>query len=111
MTQQPVALSDSAIARLSQLMARNGNPNVKFRVRVEGGGCSGFQYRFGFDESVADDDLIVERDGVTMVVDSLSLPLLDGAVVDYVSTLGAAAFAIRNPNAQSACGCGNSFAL
>lgn len=111
MTEPPVALSDTAIARLIQLIARNGNPNVKFRVSVEGGGCSGFQYRFGFDENVGDDDLVVERDGVTMLVDSLSLPLLDGAVVDYVTTLGAAAFAIRNPNAQSGCGCGNSFAL
>jgi len=111
MTQQPVALSETAIARLTQLIARNGNPNVKFRVRVEGGGCSGFQYRFGFDESVADDDLIVERDGVTMLVDPVSLPLLEGAVVDYVTSLGASAFAIRNPNAQSSCGCGNSFAL
>ncbi len=111
MTQPPVALSDTAIARLTHLISRQGNPDVKFRVRVEGGGCSGFQYRFGFDEMVAEDDLVVQREGVTMVVDPISLPLLEGSVVDYVTTLGASAFAIRNPNAQSGCGCGNSFAL
>jgi iron-sulfur cluster insertion protein len=104
-------LSESAAKRVAMLKTRQGNPNLLLRLSVDGGGCSGFQYKFGFDETVRDDDITVERDGVTMVVDSVSLPFLEGAVVDYVETLGAAAFQVKNPQATASCGCGSSFAV
>jgi iron-sulfur cluster assembly accessory protein len=81
------------------------------RLSVDGGGCSGFSYRFGFDERIAEDDTIVERDGVTLLVDAVSLPFLEGALVDYVEDLAGASFKIKNPNAASACGCGTSFSI
>ena len=111
MSQPTVVLSEAAARRVAALIARQGNPNLKLRLSVEGGGCSGFQYKFGLDETVQPDDTVVERDGVTMLVDAVSLPLLDGAEVDYVETLGSAAFQVKNPNARSSCGCGTSFSL
>lgn len=105
------SLSASAAARVRRLIERQGNPALKLRLSVDGGGCSGFQYRFSFDEAATENDMIVERDGVQMLVDAVSLPLLGGAEVDFAETLGAAAFQVRNPNAISSCGCGNSFAL
>jgi iron-sulfur cluster insertion protein len=110
MTTAPT-LSESAAKRVATLKTRQGNPNLLLRLSVDGGGCSGFQYKFAFDEAVLDDDIRVERDGVTMVVDSVSLPFLEGAVVDYVETLGAAAFQVKNPQATASCGCGSSFAI
>jgi iron-sulfur cluster insertion protein len=107
----PVDLSAAAAKRVDVLRQRQGNPNLKLRLSVDGGGCSGFSYRFGFDETVADDDLTVERDGVTLLVDAVSLPLLDGAVVDYVEDLAGASFQVKNPNAASSCGCGTSFSI
>jgi iron-sulfur cluster insertion protein len=107
----PVDLSAAAAKRVAVLRQRQGNPNLKLRLSVDGGGCSGFSYRFGFDETVADDDLTVERDGVTLLVDAVSLPLLDGAVVDYVEDLAGASFQVKNPNAASSCGCGTSFSI
>lgn len=111
MSQPNVALSEAAAKRVATLIERQGNPRLKLRLSVDGGGCSGFQYKFGFDETVQPDDTVVERDGVTMVVDSVSLPLLEGAEVDFVETLGAASFQVKNPNAQSSCGCGTSFSI
>jgi iron-sulfur cluster insertion protein len=105
------SLSESAAKRVAALKTRQGNPALMLRLSVDGGGCSGFQYKFGFDEAVNDDDLIVEQHGVKMVVDSTSLPFLEGAVVDYVETLGAAAFQVKNPQATASCGCGSSFAV
>jgi iron-sulfur cluster insertion protein len=105
------SLSESAARRVSALKTRQGNPDLLLRLSVDGGGCSGFQYRFGFDTVAQADDLVVERDGVTMVVDAVSLPFLDGAVVDYVETLGAAAFQVKNPSATASCGCGSSFSV
>jgi iron-sulfur cluster insertion protein len=105
------SLSESAARRVAALKTRQGNPGLMLRLSVDGGGCSGFQYKFGFDEAASDDDIVVERDGVKMVVDSVSLPFLEGAVVDYVETLGAAAFQVRNPQATASCGCGSSFAV
>lgn len=111
MAGERVFLSDSAAQRIATLKARQGNPNLKLRLTVDGGGCSGFQYRFGFDEYCADDDLAVENCGVTLVVDPLSLPFLEGATIDYVESLAGSSFQVRNPNAQSSCGCGTSFSV
>jgi iron-sulfur cluster insertion protein len=105
------SLSESAARRVAQLRQRSNRTTAKLRVSVDGGGCSGFQYRFGFDDSIAADDNIIEQHGETLLVDATSLPFLEGAVVDYVETLGAAAFQVRNPNASASCGCGNSFAV
>ena len=81
------------------------------RLSVEGGGCSGFQYKFGLDRGPEGDDLVIEQDGVTLVVDSMSLELVGGSVVDYVESLGGSAFKVTNPNASAGCGCGSSFAV
>lgn len=104
-------LSESAARRVTALKARQGKPELVLRLSVDGGGCSGFQYKFGFEEAVNADDTVVERDGVRMVVDPVSLPFLEGAVVDYVETLGAAAFQVKNPQATASCGCGASFSV
>ena len=88
-----------------------GNDDLKLRVFVTGGGCSGFSYGFTFDDAIADDDAVVEREGVTMVVDSLSYQYLLGAEVDYEEGLQGSAFVVNNPNAAATCGCGNSFAI
>ncbi|HMT46013.1 MAG TPA: iron-sulfur cluster insertion protein ErpA [Novosphingobium sp.] len=102
--------SPSAAARVAAIAARQGKPAV-LRLSVEGGGCSGFQYRFGLADGPEADDLVVEQDGATLVVDPVSLDLVVGSVVDYVESLGGAAFKVENPNAASGCGCGSSFAI
>lgn len=106
-----VIFSDAAAARVKQLVEEEGNPKLKLRVTVSGGGCSGFQYGFEFDENAADDDIQVENDGVIMLVDSMSLQYLAGSEVDYLEGLEGARFVINNPNAKSTCGCGSSFAM
>lgn len=106
-----VQLSPSAAARVAAIAARQGKPGLKLRLAVDGGGCAGFQYRFGLESDAAPDDLAVETDGVTLLIDPVSLPFLDGAEVDYVETMGAAAFKVTNPNAASGCGCGSSFSV
>jgi iron-sulfur cluster insertion protein len=106
-----ITLSESAAKRVTHLKQRTNRPEAHLRISVEGGGCSGFQYKFGFDETIASDDLVIERDGVKLLIDATSLPFMDDAVVDYVETLGAAAFEVKNPNAASSCGCGNSFSI
>ena len=105
-----VDISESAARRLAALIAAEPGEGLMFRVAVTGGGCSGFQYNFSFDDSRQEDDLLFSRDGVTVVVDSTSLDLLKGAEIDYVEDLVGASFQIRNPNAKASCGCGNSFA-
>ena len=105
-----MTLSPSAAARVATIAAKQGKPAI-LRLSVEGGGCSGFQYRFGLAEAVAADDLVVEQDGVTLVVDPVSLDLVGGSMVDYVESLGGAAFRVENPNASAGCGCGSSFAV
>ena len=107
----PVSLSEKAAARVATLIAQQSNPNLKLRLTISGGGCSGFQYGFDFDEDQADDDIVVERDGVTMLVDPMSLMYLFGAEVDYVEDLVGASFQVVNPNAASSCGCGSSFSV
>lgn len=106
-----VGLSDSAVRRLRVLLEAEDDPNLMFRVSVSGGGCSGFQYGFNFDDAVTDDDLVFERDGVRMVIDEMSLELLEGAEIDFVEELIGASFQVRNPNATSSCGCGSSFSI
>lgn len=106
-----VGFSDAAAAKVKKLVEEEGNSNLKLRVLVSGGGCSGFQYGFEFDENVADDDFQVEKDGVTMLVDAMSLQMLAGSEVDYQEGLEGARFIISNPNAKSTCGCGSSFSI
>jgi iron-sulfur cluster assembly accessory protein len=104
-------LMPAAAARVAAIAARQGKPGLKLRLAVDGGGCAGFQYRFGLESDAAADDLAVETDGVTMLVDPESLAFLSGCEVDFVERIGAAAFEVRNPNAASGCGCGSSFSI
>jgi iron-sulfur cluster assembly accessory protein len=108
--QDQVLLTASAAARVAYIAQRQSKPAI-LRLSVEGGGCSGFQYRFGLDEAVDAEDVSVEQDGVTLVVDPMSLDLVRGGTVDYVENLGGAAFKVVNPNATAGCGCGSSFSV
>ncbi|MGD9811607.1 MAG: iron-sulfur cluster insertion protein ErpA [Sphingobium sp.] len=105
-----IALTPSAAARVALIADKQAKPAI-LRLAVEGGGCSGFQYRFGLAEGVEEDDLAVETDGVKLVVDAVSLDLVRGSAVDYVEDLGGAAFKVTNPNATAGCGCGSSFSV
>ncbi|TDQ80426.1 iron-sulfur cluster insertion protein [Dongia mobilis] len=112
MTPHPeVSLSASAARRIAALIEMEGDRDLMLRLSVSGGGCSGFQYGFSFDKSVQQDDRVFERDGVKLVVDDTSLELLAGSEVDFVEDLVGASFQVKNPNAQSSCGCGSSFSL
>lgn len=110
-TPEAFAISDSAAGKVRELIEDEGNPELKLRVFVTGGGCSGFSYGFTFDEESAEDDAVVEREGITVLVDAMSYPYLAGAEIDYREDLAGAQFVIENPNASSTCGCGNSFAI
>lgn len=105
-----IALSPAAAARIAAIAARQGKPAV-LRLSVEGGGCAGFQYRFGLAEGIEPDDVTAEEAGVTLAVDPVSLDLVRGSIVDFVESLGGAAFQVKNPNAASGCGCGTSFSV
>ncbi len=107
---QDIILTPSAAARVAAIAFKQGKPAI-LRLSVDGGGCSGFQYKFGFADSVESDDVIAEHDGVKLVVDSVSIDLVRGCAVDYVESLGGAAFKVENPNAASGCGCGSSFSV
>lgn len=107
---QPIDLTPAAAARVAAIAARQGKPAI-LRLAVDGGGCAGFQYRFELAEKVESDDMTAQRDGVTLVVDEISLDLVRGSAVDFVESLGGAAFQVRNPNAASGCGCGTSFSI
>ena len=107
----PFIFTDSAANKVKELIDEEGNPALKLRVFVTGGGCSGFQYGFTFDEEVADDDTLVEREGVSLVVDPMSFQYLAGAEVDYQEGLEGSRFVINNPNATTTCGCGSSFSI
>ena len=106
-----VRVTESAAKRIAYLMQQEETPNLKLRIAVSGGGCSGFQYGFSFDDTVTAEDRVFEREGATVVIDETSLELLGGAEIDFVEDLVGAAFQIRNPNASSSCGCGNSFSV
>lgn len=107
----PLEFTDSAARKVRELILADGNPDLKLRVYITGGGCSGFQYGFTFDEKADDDDIRVERSGVELLVDPLSFQYLEGAEVDYSESLQGARFVIRNPNASTTCGCGSSFGV
>ena len=107
----PVNFTDSAAGKVSALIAEEGNPELKLRIYVSGGGCSGFQYNFAFDEAVNDDDTVIAKNGVTLLIDSMSFQYMAGASVDYQEGLEGARFVINNPNASSTCGCGSSFSV
>jgi iron-sulfur cluster insertion protein len=106
-----IVLTESAARRIAALRAQEQVEDARLRIAVSGGGCSGFQYGFSFDGQKNEDDVVFERDGVGVIVDEISLDLLNGAEIDFVEDLMGAAFQIRNPNAASSCGCGNSFSI
>ena len=108
-TTGPLIFSDAAAAKVKQLIDEEGNDALKLRVFVQGGGCSGFQYGFTFDEVVNEDDTAMERNGVTLLIDSMSYQYLAGAEIDYKEDIEGAQFVIKNPNATTTCGCGSSF--
>jgi iron-sulfur cluster insertion protein len=110
-TERSVSLSASAAKRIAELKAQENLPEAFLRLAVSGGGCSGFQYGFSFDDARHDDDAAFERDGVTLVIDTTSLELVDGSEIDFVEDLMGASFQVRNPIASSSCGCGKSFAI
>ena len=105
----PIVFTDSAASKVAQLIEEEGNPDLKLRVFVQGGGCSGFQYGFTFDEITNEDDTVMDKNGVQLLIDAMSFQYLVGAEIDYKDDLEGAQFVIKNPNAQSTCGCGSSF--
>ncbi len=107
----PVIFSDAAAEKVKEMIAEEDNPLLKLRIFVSGGGCSGFEYGFAFDESVNEDDMKVEKNGVTLLVDAMSFQYLVGARIDYEEGLEGSRFKISNPNATSTCGCGSSFSV
>lgn len=109
-TQEPVRVSASAAKRIATLTAAEG-PAIMFRVAVNGGGCSGYQYEFTFDATRTDDDILIEQDGARVLIDQVSLEFLGGSEVDFVEGLMGSHFEIKNPNAKSSCGCGTSFSV
>jgi len=106
-----VELTESAAAKVSRLIAEQGDGELMLRVYIQGGGCSGFQYGFQFEETMSEDDTVVERDGVKMLIDPMSCQYLMGAEVDYLEDLMGSRFVVRNPNAATTCGCGSSFGI
>lgn len=104
-----ITLLDSATKKIAELVESEGDPTLKLRISVSGGGCSGFRYDFSFDHAAAEDDFVIEQSGVTVLIDALSNQYLDESTIDYVEEIGASQFVIRNPNVTSTCGCGSSF--
>ena len=106
-----IRLTDNAVNKVRALVEDEGNPSLKLRVYITGGGCSGFQYGFSFEETVSEDDTIIERDGVTALIDVMSFQYLVGSEVDYSEGLEGSRFVVNNPNATTTCGCGASFSI
>lgn len=112
--QMPVdalVFTDAAAFKVAELIDKEGNPQLMLRVFISGGGCSGFQYGFSFDENITEGDIVVENGGVALVIDPMSYQYLSGAEVDYTEGLEGAQFVVRNPNATTTCGCGSSFSV
>ena len=107
----PVHFTTAAAAKVKALISEEGNPDLKLRAFITGGGCSGFQYGFTFDEAVEQDDMQVMKDGVILLIDPMSFQYLVGAEIDYKEDVNGAQFVIRNPNAKTTCGCGSSFSV
>jgi iron-sulfur cluster insertion protein len=106
-----INISESALNKIADLLAEENNPNVKLRTFVQGGGCSGCSYGFTLDEEQNEDDFVVDKEGIVILVDSMSMQYLQGANIDYKDDLSGSQFVISNPNAQSTCGCGSSFSV
>jgi iron-sulfur cluster insertion protein len=106
-----ITLTQNAILKLKDLLAEENNPNSKFRIFVQGGGCSGFSYGFTFDETQNEDDFTIDAEELTVLVDAMSMQYLAGANVNYIEDLSGSSFSIVNPNAQTTCGCGSSFSM
>ena len=106
-----ISFTDAAAGKVKRLIDEENNPNLKLRIYITGGGCSGFQYGFSFDENLTEGDISVENSGVTLVIDPMSYQYLIGAEVDYTEGLEGAQFVVRNPNATTTCGCGSSFSV
>jgi iron-sulfur cluster insertion protein len=104
-------ITENAALKIKDLLAEEGNPNLKLRTFVQGGGCSGFQYGFTFDEVQNEDDFVIEKSGMTLLIDSMSMQYMTGATIDYKEELMGSSFTIINPNAQTTCGCGSSFSM
>jgi len=107
----PLVFTDAAASKVKAMIDDEGNPQLKLRIYVSGGGCSGFEYGFAFDENLNDDNMKIEKGGVTQLVDAVSFQYLAGAEIDYEEGLEGSRFRIRNPNATSTCGCGSSFSV
>lgn len=108
---EPINLTDSSVIKIADMLAEENNPNLKLRVFVQGGGCSGFSYGFVFDEDQNEDDFVIEKGTVKLLVDTMSYQYLVGATIDYVENLLGSQFSISNPNATTTCGCGSSFSV
>ena len=106
-----ITLTESALAKINDILAEENNPAVKLRTFVQGGGCSGFSYGFTLDEEQNEDDFVIENSGTTVLVDSMSMQYLQGATIDYKEEIMGSNFVINNPNAQTTCGCGSSFSI
>lgn len=106
-----ITITDSAIAKIKDLLAEENDPNLKLRTFVQGGGCAGFSYGFSFDEEQNDDDFLIEKEGMKVVIDAMSMQYMTGAEIDYKEDLMGSQFTIKNPNAQTTCGCGSSFSI
>ena len=111
MSEALIDFTDNAASKVSALIQEEGNPNLKLRIFVSGGGCSGFEYNFAFDEAVNEDDTVIEKNSVALLVDAMSFQYLTGASIDYQEGLEGARFVINNPNATTTCGCGSSFSV
>jgi len=109
--ESPVVFTDSAVGKVRELIEEEGNQELKLRIYISGGGCSGFQYGFTFDETVNEGDTVVEKEGVRLLIDPMSFQYLTGAEIDYSEGLEGSHFVIRNPNATTTCGCGSSFSV
>ena len=107
----PLQISDSVVDKVAEMLAEEGDPSLQLRIFVTGGGCSGFQYGFTFDEVTNNDDSVLEKNGVTLLIDPMSYQYLVGAEIDYTEGLEGSQFVIKNPNASSTCGCGSSFSV
>ncbi len=110
-TMEPIIFTSDAASKVNEMITEEGDPSLKLRVYVTGGGCSGFQYSFAFDDQTGEDDMVIEKDGVTLLVDGMSFQYLMGATIDYQEGLEGSRFVITNPNATSTCGCGSSFSV
>ncbi|AUR52900.1 iron-sulfur cluster insertion protein ErpA [Aquella oligotrophica] len=106
-----INFTDSAVSKVRELIEEENNPDLKLRVFITGGGCSGFQYGFTFDEIANEDDFLIDREGVKFLVDTMSYQYLVGAEIDYIDSFEGSQFTIKNPNAQTTCGCGSSFSV